>query len=290
MRIAVVYATLGRPEIMAEALGFMREQTRQADVIVISAVTAGDVPAVPEDLNIKTVFGPKGSSHQRNTGVEAIRGEADAVVFFDDDYAPATGFLATLDAIFVTRPDVAGVNGHTIADGIKGPGYSFDQARGILAGFHPPPLDEAEAKPIASLYGCNMAVRLAMADGIGFDETLPLYAWQEDVDYSMQLASRGRLVWSNALGGVHLGVKRARTPGRRMGYSQIANPIFLRRKRTMGLSHAYVLMGKNMIANLVRSLSPEPWCDRRGRLAGNLLALRDFFGGKLHPRNILNMD
>jgi len=49
-------------------------------------------------------------------------------------------------------------------------------------------------------------------------------------------------------------------------------------------------MGKNLAANFFRSFSPEPWCDRRGRLTGNFLALRDFVGGTLHPRNILNLD
>ncbi len=275
---------------MADALTFLREQTRRPDVIVLSATAQADLPELPADLPIRVVLGPKGSSHQRNTGVATLRGEADAVVFFDDDYAPAPGFLATLEQIFLSDPAIAGVNGHTVADGIKGPGYSFGDARRILAGFHPAPLGIAPMKPIPSLYGCNMAVRLAMADGIGFDETLPLYAWQEDVDYSVQLRRRGTLVWSGALGGVHLGVKRARTPGRRMGYSQIANPIFLRRKRTMDVGHAYTLMGKNFAANLIGCLRPEPWCDRRGRLAGNLIAMRDFLVGRLHPGNVLKLD
>jgi GT2 family glycosyltransferase len=290
MRIGVVYATLGRPDIMADALGFMREQTQRPDVIVISAVAASDVMPVPDDLNVKVVFGPKGLTRQRNTGVEAIRDDVDAVVFFDDDYAPDPGFVAAIDAILTSNPAIAGVNGQTVADGITGPGYNFDQARQILADFRPPPFSQAEVKPVRSLYGCNMAVRLAMADGIVFDEALPLYAWQEDVDYSTQLARRGSLIWCNALGGVHLGVKRARLPGLRTGYSQIANPIYLRRKRTMALAHAYTLMGKNLAANIFRSFSPEPWCDRRGRLTGNFMALQDFVGGKLHPRNILNLD
>jgi hypothetical protein len=73
-----------------------------------------------------------------------------------------------------------------------------------------------------------------------------------------------------------------------MGYSQIANPILLRRKRTMPLAQAYIVMGKHLAANLIRSLNPEHWCHRRGRLAGNFMALRDFLRGKLHPSNILS--
>ena len=37
------------------------------------------------------------------------------------------------------------------------------------------------------------------------------------------------------------------------------------------------------------SLRPEPWIDRRGRLAGNLRALRDLVTGRLAPGRILEL-
>jgi hypothetical protein len=35
--------------------------------------------------------------------------------------------------------------------------------------------------------------------------------------------------------------------------------------------------------NMVRSLAPEPWVDRRGRLRGNLIAIADLLRGRMHP-------
>lgn len=289
MKLAVIYATLGRSEILAGALAFLLAQTRQADRIIITAVSSADVPELPPGLPIEVVFGPKGLAHQRNTGLKLLGKSVDAVVFFDDDFAPAPGFLATFEAILTDDSRIAGVTGHVLADGIRGPGYTFAEAGGFLAGYQPPALAAATRKPITSLYGCNMAVRLSMADGLTFEEALPLYAWQEDIDFTFQVSRRGSLIWTDALGGVHLGVKQSRTSGVRMGYSQIANPIFLWRKRTMPLSHAYKLMAKNLAANVFRSIRPEPWCDRRGRFVGNMLALGDLFRGRLHPQNILQL-
>jgi hypothetical protein len=123
-----------------------------------------------------------------------------------------------------------------------------------------------------------------------FDEQLPLYAWQEDIDFSMRLQPHGRIVKSEALRGVHLGIKAGRTSGVRLGYSQIANPIYLLRKGTMSWKHARKLMGRNVLANLARSLRPEPWVDRKGRLKGNLLAFLDLAVGRISPQRILQLD
>jgi hypothetical protein len=44
-----------------------------------------------------------------------------------------------------------------------------------------------------------------------------------------------------------------------------------------------------MAMNLVRSLAPEPWVDRRGRLRGNLLALADLMRGRMHPMRVMEL-
>lgn len=287
MKLTVVYATLGRRDIVSGALQFLAEQTRLPDRTIISATGEADVPLhFPQELAVEVVLGPKGLPAQRNTALRMISKDQDIIVFFDDDFAPASGYLEQMERLFEGDPAMAGATGRVVADGIGGPGYTFEQAREFLS---QPPLAPARRRTVQSLYGCNMALRTSLAEGLSFDESLPLYAWQEDVDYTMQLGRRGRLIQSDALAGVHLGVKRSRTPGVPMGYAQVANPIYLRRKRTIAISHAYTLMAKNFAANLVKSMRPEPWCDRRGRLSGNLQAIGDFIAGRLHPRNILDM-
>ena len=131
-----------------------------------------------------------------------------------------------------------------------------------------------------------MATRLApmRAHDIRFDERLPLYGWQEDVDFSRRLAAHGTVVRLDAATGVHLGTKSGRTAGIRLGYSQVANPIYLTRKRCgYPVKRALEHIAKNMASNVVRSPWPEPFVDRVGRLRGNLLALRDLATGRARP-------
>lgn len=289
MKLAVIIATLGRPETVAEALTFLRQQTRPADQIIIAATKPADVPQLANQDEIRAVFSAKGLPIQRNAGIAAARGEADIAIFFDDDFAPAPDYLATVERMFAANPDLAGLTGDVILDGIQGPGLSFADARQRLASYTPPAPEAAVSAPTEALYGCNMAIRLSLTEGIGFDEQLPLYAWQEDVDFTGQLVRRGAALRTNAMGGVHLGIKSARVAGLPMGYAQIANPIYMRRKRTIPAFRAYKLMFKNFTMNLLRSPNPEPWWDRRGRLAGNLLGLRDLLLGRLHPQNMLKL-
>ena len=89
---------------------------------------------------------------------------------------------------------------------------------------------------------------------------------------------------------MHLGVKLGRNSGVRLGYSQVANPLYLSGKRSgypfrRALSH----IARNMAMNVLRSTWPEPYVDRRGRLLGNLLALRDLVRGCMVPERILEL-
>jgi GT2 family glycosyltransferase len=136
-----------------------------------------------------------------------------------------------------------------------------------------------------------MAVRLAAvrAAQCRFDERLPLYGWLEDVDFSRQLAREGRIAKLSAARGVHLGVKQGRQSGVRLGYSQIANPIYPSRKGTCPWPRALRQISRNVAMNLARSLNPEPYVDRAGRFAGNLKAMRDLVTGRLDPQRILEL-
>ena len=50
-----------------------------------------------------------------------------------------------------------------------------------------------------------MAIRMSAAQGMRFDENLPLYGWQEDIDFTRRLGRHGRQVSTGAVTGVHLG-------------------------------------------------------------------------------------
>jgi hypothetical protein len=129
-----------------------------------------------------------------------------------------------------------------------------------------------------------MAFRREAVQGILFDERLPLYGWLEDADFSIRTA--GRKLFVDAFCGVHLGVKHGRSPGARLGYSQVANPVFLVAKGVWPRRLAYTRIFLNVAANLLRSAFPEPWIDRRGRFSGNVKAFIDGLRGRLDPMKV----
>jgi GT2 family glycosyltransferase len=284
--LCVVVASIGRAALLAQTIGNLAKQTRVPDHVLVVSVTPDDVVGLDAitALPVEIVFAEKGLPVQRNAGLRHMHGKADIIAFFDDDFVPAPDYLERLEQLFETRPDVVGATGRVIADGIKSRGISFNQSLRLIAE-DIPPFTPVERK-MPALYGCNLSVRTSAAEGLWFDEALPLYGWQEDVDFSYQLGKRGTLLLTDALAGVHLGTKGGRTSGRRLGYSQIANPIYLLRKRTIPPKLAWRLMVRNLFANLIKCLRPEPYVDRRGRLAGNMIALAHLTVGRLHPTKV----
>ncbi len=287
-RLHVLVATLGRAELTRQTIDRLADQTRPPDGIVVVGVGDADIAGVEQARGtVEIALGPRGSCAQRNHGLDMLRGRSDIVVFFDDDFVAAPDYLEQIEALFAERPDVAGLTGKLIADGIHGGGFSLDQAIGLIADDMPPSPPVTE--PISALYGCNMALRMAMVGDVRFDENLPLYGWQEDIDFSRSVGRCGPLLSTSRLRGVHMGARGGRTSGVRFGYSQIANPFYLTRKGTMPSGMAMGLMMRNFAANMRGSLKPEAHIDRRGRLRGNLMAMIDIVRGRSNPRRILEL-
>jgi glycosyltransferase involved in cell wall biosynthesis len=293
MQVVVAIATTGRREVLSLVLRSLADQTRRPDLLILC-------PAVPKDDLDDTVLpelpfrsqvvtcAPAGLTRQRNAILREVKGDG-VVVFFDDDFVPAPSFLAECEKAFEARPDMAMLTGEVLADGVYTPGIPFEEALATLAADRPPA--EPVIDDIYNCYGCNMALRpeLARSGGVEFDEDLPLYGWLEDVDFSRRMASLGRIMKTTACRGVHLATKKGKGSGRRLGYSQVANPFYLWRKQTMSPSRAAVQAGRNIAANLSKVWRPEPWVDRRGRIVGNVAAFADLLSGRLDPRKISSM-
>lgn len=288
LRIHIAIATVGRPALLRETIDLIARQTRQPDGVLVVAPsaedfgTAGESPVRPE-----FAVSSKGLCRQRNRALDLLEGRADIVLFLDDDFVMAPDYLAAVEGLFAFDPGIAGVTGNLVADGVRHGGFTPEQALALIAR-DAPGLDPAVI-PREALYGCNMALRMAHMRGLRFDEALPLYGWQEDIDLTTQLARRGRLVSSGRVTGVHLGVRGGRTSGRRLGYSQVANIVYLLRKGTIPRWLAQRLFWRNLAANLLRAPFPEPHIDRAGRLAGNMRALADLALGRIDPRKIERM-
>ena len=290
MRLAVIIPTLGRSGQVARLLRHLGGQTRLPDEVILSAPDATHVELPGRSpFPVSVVFGPKGLAAQRNKALVPSLGRFDIITFFDDDFVPSSEYLEQVEQAFAGDDGWAVVMGRVVRDGATNAGLTWQDAEAALREAN----DKTHHGPLVvdhvGAYGCNMSVRSSLVGDLRFDERLVLYGWQEDIDFTSQLRSRGRVVCVASITGVHLGIKSGRTSGTRLGYSQVANPIYLIRKGSVPASFALPLMFRNIAANLAKSLWSEPYVDRRGRLRGNMLAILHVAMGRIEPEYILKI-
>lgn len=291
MRIAIGIATAGRVATASAILDRLARQSRPADKIIVCGASEACIEGLAASHpGSHVLVGRKGLTLQRNDILDLLAG-FDVAMFFDDDFVPAEDYLANVAKTFEAHPDIVMATGHVIADGATKKGITLEEADRLVAHDTAGRPHANDYTDLMGAYGCNMSMRLDIvrANHIRFDENLPLYSWLEDLDFGSQMARHGRIVRDNSLRGVHLGTKSGRQPGRKLGYSQVANPVYLARKGTLTWRYALYSIGRNLAANTVRSFSPEPWVDRRGRIAGNAMAFGDLVTGRLDPGRILSL-
>lgn len=290
MKIAVIIPTLGRSEQVARLLEYLGRQTRLPDAVILSVPDATHVE-LPDGrpFQLSSVVGPLGLAAQRNTALAPSLDRFDIITFFDDDFVPSTRYLEQIEQAFAENDDWAVVMGRVVRDGASNAGLSWDDARAALRDAEGQIPSGPSVVDHVGAYGCNMSLRASLVGDLRFDERLVLYGWQEDIDFTSQMRSKGRVVCVTSITGVHLGIKAGRVSGKRFGYSQVANAIYLMRKGTVPASFVLPLMLRNVAANLAKSLWPEPYVDRRGRLSGNALAIAHIAMGRIEPEYILKI-
>ena len=281
-RVSVGIATRGRPQHVRSVIAHLRRQTLAPDAVIVSCVGRDDIGGLEQADAVHVVLGRPGLARQRNAILDNLPEDTEIVVFFDDDFYPHDRWLEIAAAAFGADAKLACLTGNVIADGIGGSGLTTQAAVRALEAASPD--DHLWVIDDYSPYGCNMAFRRAAIAGLRFDEKLVLYGWLEDRDFGARVSrARGRLIKLGAALGVHLGVKSGRVSGRRLGYSQVVNPYYMYRKRTMSARGAALQVLRNLSANVAKSLWPEPHIDRRGRLAGNLIGFGDLIVGSCNP-------
>jgi GT2 family glycosyltransferase len=304
MKPFIVVATKGRAKETYELLTYLSTQTKPIEKIIVVGSEAKDIadldthPAFLSNL-AEIHLSSVGSCKQRNRGLDLLKTYVDQVdpsdwfvVFFDDDFRPLNTWIEECEQAFVEDPHLMGLTGRVIADGVHSKGFSEHQVGDFLTGKRAPLENQfsgEDKRALDDLYGCNMAFRGTYAQSERFDENLPMYGWQEDVDYSNRVLAHGTLLFNPKCVGVHMGVSSGRTSGVRFGYSQIANPLYLIGKGTLAREKAFVLMSRNIISNVVRTITFNRKKDYSGRLYGNFLALIDLLTFKCHPTNITKM-
>lgn len=292
MRVSIIIPTLNRVDLLPDVLARLDQQTIPPAEVLLSAPDESHVvPYVSQNYLLKSVFGTKGLCAQRNRAMIEALERADIITFFDDDFIPSNDYIENVVAAFRTYPEWVVVMGSLAADGAHGPGFTFSEGLAILRSAEKRRSAE-ETDYIAKhpgAYGCNMSIRASCIGALRFDERLVLYGWQEDIDFTNQLLRHGEIVQTGKLFGVHLGAKSGRVSGVKFGYSQVCNPVYLMKKGTMPVSFAMELMARNLIANITKSVWSEKYIDRKGRLAGNMLAIYHILRGRVTPEYIMHL-
>ena len=282
IRIAVIIATKGRPNPLNRLLRWLEHQTLAPFVVVVSATESADIEGpIATSQRVEYIYGPAGSCIQRNRALARIKDRADLVIFFDDDFTPATTWLEHCASAFASDSNIVGMSGLVLRDGAQAEEVPWDEAKRLIAA--PADVVLPTLSESTGLYGCNMAYRVSAIRHLRFDERLILYGWLEDKDFSRLIGKAGRLVRCSTMLGVHLGMKSGRVSGRKYGYSQVVNAWYLYKKGILSLREAWSNIGKALLMNGAKSFRPEKHIDRPGRLIGNLIGVGDVVLGRGLP-------
>ena len=290
--ISVVIASKGRPDFVTETIASLQRQTLKPKEIIIVVPSNEDLPKKQWGDDVKCIIGPLGLTSQRNRGITAIPATVQYVGYFDDDFELKEDYLEQAVAFMNANVSIMGISGQLLADG----GISREEAKKLIASYQPPQNPRgmffSQGKHHI-LFGCNMIIRRAVLNYERFDENLPLYSYGEDYDLSIRLERYGLVGRFYGCVGVHL-----ETPGGRVrevlrGYSFVANNWYFLKKGVMHLPRFMawtrfwlVCVGKSLWQCLSKLLKGDRSLDWGERLKGHLLALKDIFQGRCHPRRI----
>ena len=192
MKLGLVIASHGRADILQRVVDNLFSQSRIPDDIVISVVDPEDVSEVcRRAAGVRSIFGDAGLTRQRNRGMLPLLETADVIMFLDDDFIVGNDYFLNVEKIFAQDGTIIGVNGEVVADGANSPGFTVDEGL-RLAEQYGRQTTAPYMRDIEGTYGCNMAFRAASIGSQRFDERLPLYGWQEDLDFCGGLRGRGR--------------------------------------------------------------------------------------------------
>src|SRR5580704_4241503 len=156
-KTAIIIATKDRPEILAETLRSIRQQTRPATHVYLSVCSLNDVPSDDSAERVTVLVGSPGGSLQRNTAIRQVPLDVEYIAFFDDDMEIHPSYLEHAVSFLEKNPDVVAISGIMIADG----NISREAARALLdqdtTWMSNPSL--RDRGPHHILYACNAVIR-----------------------------------------------------------------------------------------------------------------------------------
>lgn len=291
MNTTIAICSAGRPSTLDKTIARLSSQTTLPFEVLVGVYNHADVAEETRALPFVRVLNSpiKGTSAQRNICIDNT--ETAYILFLDDDVELEYNYIQCMEQLFAEQNETALASAVIVADGAQTDvGYTHEEGRVLLN--HHTLIDRTES--LGEAIGCNFFVRTQFAKDVRFDEGLPLYGWLEDMDFSTRLRSFGSLKFTHRTSLVHLGVPSGRTSGVRLGYSQIANPLYLWRKSgeptfwKMIFNFWLRLTLSNLLHSMIKKTNAR--MDRPGRLIGNIKAFWDLLRARISPNNILHIE
>jgi Glycosyl transferase family 2 len=282
MSHVVIIASTRRPEVLADTVDSVLAGTWKPPLILLATPDEADVaPRTGALPMVRHIQARRGLCHQLNDAVAALPPDVSVVTVFDDDVELAPDYLERARAFLVEHPEICVFDGRVIVDGR----ISRSEAKEIFS--QPLPDDDRSFHPNVHIYGCNFTSRVEMLRRHPFDERLPLYAWQFEVDYGIRCNADGKVGTYYGCRFVHLMVTSGRINGTRFGFSQIMNPYYLFKKKEIPLKELLAFFWiRSVSSNLLNSSRRGSQHDYRGRLKGNFLAFANIVRGRAEPEQI----
>jgi glycosyltransferase involved in cell wall biosynthesis len=291
---AVIITTKDRPHGVSNLLDTLALQTVLPDVIVVSACDRSDIEQSSVGAkNVQVLFGPPGLTAQRNRALSLVQGKCDIVIFFDDDFIPSRFWIERIQMLLTTQSDVGCVTGRVLIDGVSTGEIEWSDGQSIVSKADSSKtivtMNDHNTQDLKSPYGCNMAFRAKTIEHLRFDERLVLYGWLEDRDFGFRAGARARMISTDVVWGVHLGIKSGRVSGLRFGYSQVVNPWYLMKKGSMTPFDVYRSIFPGLAANALGTFFRNSHVDRWGRLNGNITAIKDIIFNRWAPERVAEL-
>lgn len=246
--LAIVICTYRRAESFARLLDSFTLQSRLPEQFIVVDASPDDatervilerVARAPIAVTLEyfRVCGPlKGLTRQRNFGLRWV--ENDVIGFFDDDVVLETHCLREMERVHRRfGNEVVGVGAY-IENGYSPPTrlWRLRRALGIVSnlrpgsyhrsgmsvpwGFLPPTHETVEGE---WLIGCSMMWKTAVARDVGFCSAFDGYAQGEDLEFSLRMRSKGKLMLAGTARLQHFHEPSGRPDFFKLGYMAIYN-------------------------------------------------------------------
>ena len=294
LNIAVGIPTIGRAIVLRETLIELTRQNRRPDKVIVCGTRPTDVEGAAEAYpGTIVLLSEPGLPRQRNAVIEAAV-DADIVVFFDDDFLPDPGYLAAVEQHMARDPQIVVATGAAARRRHQRPGSLARTAdeRSCRATRHRPAAGRLTSSPRFPVTDATWpsasrrCVRMACGSTsacrcmAGRRMSISPAAWPRSAGWCGSMRRAGFISASSPDADPACGSATPRSPIR---FISAASGDGYPLRRAIG--H----IAKNMAMNIARAIWPEPYVDRRGRLYGNLLALRDLTVRRMVPERILDL-